>query len=252
MYLSQNLRYLRQKLDISQAEASERLGIPRTTLGDYERGHTEPNLATLIEISKMYQVDTTKLLSSKLELETWEEVQSKDLKILAVTMDSQRKANIEVVNTKAAAGYLENFQDPEFVSVLPKLQFPGLQGHYRAFEIEGDSMLPLESGSIVICKYVESIKEIKGNLTYVVVSMRDGVVYKRLQVNQEKKAIQCISDNKLYPSFHIAFEEIREIWEYHAHVGFNEPKAMFDYWIDEKLNDIQTKVSDIHRFHHLS
>ncbi len=252
MYLAQNLRYLRQKFGISQAEAAERLEIPRTTLGDYERGHTEPNLAMLLKISTLYAMDPGKLLTTKLELETWEEVQGGNLKILALTVDSHRRANIELVNTKAAAGYLENFQDPEFVSVLPKMQVPGLQGHYRAFEIEGDSMLPLESGSIVICKYVESIQAIKDNCTYVIVSLRDGVVYKRLTVDLQKKAIQCISDNKLYPNFHIAFEEIREIWEYHAHLSFNEPKSMFDYWVDEKINDIQNKVADIHRFHRLS
>jgi transcriptional regulator with XRE-family HTH domain len=252
MYLAQNLRFLRQKSNLSQQEAAENLGIPRTTLGDYERGHTEPSLDMLLALAKIYKVEVSHLLTRKMELEEWEVMQTKDVKVLAITMDNHQKANIELVNTKAAAGYLENFQDPEYVGVLPKMQFPGLSGHYRAFEIEGDSMLPMESGSIVICKYTENISHIKKNQTYIVVSMRDGVVYKRLQLQEDKKAIQCISDNKLYPSFQIAYEEIKEIWEYHAHIGFREPKAIFDYWVDERINDIQHKVSDIHQHYKLS
>ncbi|MBK6544724.1 MAG: helix-turn-helix transcriptional regulator [Saprospiraceae bacterium] len=44
MYLAQNLKFLRTKYNYSQAEAADKIGIPRTTLGDYERDYTEPNM----------------------------------------------------------------------------------------------------------------------------------------------------------------------------------------------------------------
>ena len=86
----------------------------------------------------------------------------RDFKVLAVTVDLGNRQNIELVDVKAAAGYLESFQDPQYVKKLPKLSLPKLhQGTYRAFEIYGDSMLPLESGTIIIGQYVEKLNDVK-------------------------------------------------------------------------------------------
>ena len=46
--LAQNLKYLRKQFNLSQQELSEIFDIPRTTLGDYERGKTEPNVSNLV------------------------------------------------------------------------------------------------------------------------------------------------------------------------------------------------------------
>ncbi|MBK9109254.1 MAG: helix-turn-helix domain-containing protein [Saprospiraceae bacterium] len=178
MYLAENLRFIRQEKRYSQAEAADKIGIPRTTLGDYERGHTEPNIETLSKIARVYAINIENLISQRLKNIAWEDQRSNQLKILAISVDAKEKANIELVRTKAAAGYMDSFQDPEFISDLPRFQLPSLQGHLRAFEIEGDSMLPMESGSIVICKYVERLQEVKNNACYIIVSNREGVVYK--------------------------------------------------------------------------
>lgn len=247
MFLAENLRFLRQKFKLSQADAADKIGIPRTTLGDYERGHTEPNLEMLGKIAELYQVQLESLIRLKLSQIAWEEVSSDKVRILAITVDQDDKANIELVRTKAAAGYLDNFQDPEFISDLPRLHIPALQGRYRAFEIEGDSMLPMESGSIVICKYVEKIQDIKKNESYILISNRDGVVYKRVQSDPQSKSLICISDNKIFPAYPMPWEEVGEIWEYQAHIAFRDPKYIHDSLTEEKLEDIQTKISDLHK-----
>lgn len=247
MHLAENLRYLRQKHNLSQAEAAEKLGIPRTTLGDYERGHTEPDMELLVRIARIYEAGIESLLTLKLEKIAWEDSGPGALRVLAMTVDQNQKSNIELVKTKAMAGYIDNFQDPEFVSELPRMYFPTVQGHFRAFEIEGDSMLPMEPGSIVICRYVERLTDIKNNRPYILVSQREGVVYKRLQPNSAQKTLLCQSDNALYPPFQIPWEEVREIWEYHAHLAFNEPKAALEQLIEEKVMDIQKKVTELHR-----
>lgn len=247
MFLAENLRFLRQKFNLSQADAADKIGIPRTTLGDYERGHTEPNLEMLDKIAAMYQVQLESLIKLKLSKIAWEDVSSDKVKVLAITVDQDEKANIELVRTKAAAGYLDSFQDPEFISELPRLHIPALQGRYRAFEIEGDSMLPMESGSIVICKYVEKIQDIKKNESYILISNRDGVVYKRIQKDSQNKSLICISDNKTYPVFQMPWEEVAEVWEYQAHIAFRDPKYIHDSLTEEKLEDIQNKISDLHK-----
>lgn len=247
MYLSENLRFIRQEKAYSQAEAADKIGIPRTTLGDYERGHTEPNIETLTKIAKVYGVQIENLIGQRLKNIAWEDNPSAQLKILAISVDAQEKANIEFVRTKAAAGYMDSFQDPEYISELPRFQLPSLQGHLRAFEIEGDSMLPMESGSIVICKYVERLQEIKNNACYIVVSRREGVVYKRLQKDKSGEHLLCISDNHLFPSFQLPLEEVKELWEYQAHIAFREPSQIHHTLLEERVQDIQLKVNELHR-----
>jgi len=246
MFLAQNLKYLRKKFEFSQADIAEKIGIPRTTLGDYERAHTQPSMELLVKMAKLYQVQIDDLLNINLQNMVWDEVNSGKTRILAMTLDETQKGNIEFVRTKAAAGYIGSFQDPEFVSELPKILIPSLKGLFRAFEIEGDSMLPMESGSIVICRYVEKINDVKNNEPYIVVSARDGLVYKRLQLNSDNHTVLCKSDNTLYPSFQLPYEEVKEIWEYHAHIAFREPKNVHDSLMEDKLGDMQKKLSELH------
>jgi DNA-binding XRE family transcriptional regulator len=247
IYLAQNLKHLRTELGYSQAYTAEKIGIPRTTLGDYERGHTEPNMDLLTRLAKLYQVQIDDLLNINLKNMSWDELKSGNVRVLTMTLDPNQTGNIELVKTKAAAGYIGSFHDPEFVGDLPKILIPSLQGHFRAFEIEGDSMLPMESGSIVICRYVEKINDIKNNQTYIVVSTREGLVYKRLQHDSDQNTLLCKSDNNLYPPFRLPYEEVKEIWEYHAHIAFREPKAVYDSFVEDKIGDMQMKLNELHK-----
>ena len=64
---------------------------------------------------------------------------------------------LKLVPTKAAAGYTNGFADPEYLQELPRLYVPNLStGTHRAFEINGDSMLPMPSGSVIIGRYVDN------------------------------------------------------------------------------------------------
>jgi transcriptional regulator with XRE-family HTH domain len=247
MYLAENLRVLRKRATFSQAEAAEKIGIPRTTLGDYERGHTEPAMELLTRISKFYSVSIDDLLNLKLEKLEWSNQKMQNTKVLTVSVDLHQRGYIELVKTKVAAGYIGSFHDPEFISELPKILIPTLQGHFRAFEIEGDSMYPMESGSIVICKYIEQINDIRNNTPYVVVSKREGLVYKRLIKNPDNHTLLCKSDNSLFVSFQLPYDEIKELWEYHAHIGFRDPKIVYDILMEEKIGDMQKKVTELHR-----
>src|SRR5690606_26903848 len=106
---------------------------------------------------------------------------SSNLRVLSVTVDANNNENIELVPVLASAGYLNGYNDPEYVKELPKFSLPMFnQGTYRAFEIKGDSMLPLPSGTFIVTEYVENWQDIKAGQTYVIVSRNDGVVYKRI------------------------------------------------------------------------
>ena len=242
--LAKNIKYLRKKNGISQQELADALDVPRTTLGDYERGKTEPNIATLISLAECFDITLDALLREKVEHKDMEIIRQKDFRVLAVTVDAHDRENIELVDKKAEAGYLESFQDPEYISELPKIQVPTLpDGSYRAFEIQGDSMLPLEPGTLVICKYTESLTDIKDGRTFVLVGNESGIVYKRVYNDLRQKELILVSDNDIYTPFAIPYGEVREIWQYHAHIAFSDDiitrKAELGIQLKEIKNDLR-------------
>lgn len=142
--LADNLRYLRKKKKLSQQELADTMKLPRTTLGDYERGKTEPNIETLIRFSNFYEINLDQLLTNNLGLQDFEIIKNQNFRVLAISTDQNNNGNIELVDTKAEAGYLESFQDPHYIKELPKINFPNIpEGTFRGFEIHGESMLPM-------------------------------------------------------------------------------------------------------------
>jgi len=244
--INKNIKYLRTKKKCSQQYLADAMGIPRTTLGDYERGKTEPNLEMLVKLADFFDVKVDDLIRSNISHLDYEILRNKHMKVLAISVDANNRENIELVDTKAEAGYLESFRDPEYIKELPKISFPNMpDGSYRGFEIRGDSMLPLEPGSIVICSYVEQIDHIKDDETYIVVSKEDGLVYKRVRVDKENMQLLLISDNEAYLPYEIEYEEIDEVWRYYAHLSFTDAKTSLNDLIDDKLQDIQKKVTTL-------
>lgn len=246
--IGQNIKYLRNKHKYSQQELADKLAVPRSSLSDYERGHTQVSIEGLIRLSDIFDVSIDDLLKTNLSHRDLEIIRNKELRVLAISVDADNNSNIELVETKAEAGYLESFADPEYIRDLPKISFPNIpQGTYRGFEIRGDSMLPMEPGSIVICSYVEHLRDIKNDKTYVVISKSEGVVYKRVRNDYTHSRLVLISDNESYLPYTIRYEEIGEIWQYYCHLGFSDSKLTFNHMLEEKILDIQRKLTEVHQ-----
>jgi hypothetical protein len=100
--------------------------------------------------------------------------------VLSISVDKEDNENIEMVPVKGQRRLFKWLCRSGICGQLPKLYLPMFkQGTYRAFEIKGDSMLPLQSGTIIIGEYQENWADVKAGETYVVISKSDGVVYKR-------------------------------------------------------------------------
>jgi transcriptional regulator with XRE-family HTH domain len=245
--IAENIKFLRKKHNYSQQQLADLLNVPRSSMSDYERGHTQLNYENLISLAEIFKVRIDDLLRGKLWHDEMMVSSSPSLKVLAITVDAHHRNYIELVDTKAEAGYLSAYADPEFIKELPKISFPVLpDGAYRGFEISGDSMLPMESGSIVICGYVERLQDIKTDKTYVIISKSEGVVYKRVRPDFKKNKLTLISDNDAYLPYQISFAEVDEIWQYYAHIAFSDAKTTFNAMLDDKLADIQRKVTEVH------
>src|SRR5690606_35965337 len=179
--ISSNLKYLRKKKSLTQQHFADLMGIKRASVGAYEEDRAEPKYDLLKKIAEFYDLTMDELANEEID-DQWKPVpksNASNLRVLSITVDSDDRENIELVPVKASAGYLNGYADPEYVRELPKFSLPMFnQGTYRAFEIKGDSMLPLPSGSLIIPEYVENWQDIKPGQTYIVVSSDEGIVYK--------------------------------------------------------------------------
>jgi transcriptional regulator with XRE-family HTH domain len=227
MSLSKNLKFLRTSKNITQSELCEQLGVQRSMISAYEDGRSEPKLSTLIKLAEIFHVTVDELLNRDLEVSGRKVLQQKEFKILTIAADNQDKENILMVGQKASAGYLNGYADPEYMERLPQFHLPILSSHasYRAFEITGDSMLPLVSGTLIIGAYVEHVTDIKSGKTYVLITHSEGIVYKRVfNYLVEKGKFYLVSDNTQYAPYEVDAEDILEIWEARAFISTNFPQ----------------------------
>jgi phage repressor protein C with HTH and peptisase S24 domain len=214
----------------------------------YEDGRSEPKLTTLKKLGEILDVGIEELLEHDIENLGRKAIQPRGINILTIAADDSDRENITLVGQKASAGYLNGYADPVYMETLPQFHLPNLsrQATYRAFELAGDSMLPLIPGTIVIGAYVEQLKQIKSGRTYVLVTQTEGVVYKRVfNYLSENGKLFLVSDNEHYKPYEVRGEDVLEIWEAKAFISTDFPNPG-----DKKrpltLEDLGEMIRDIH------
>lgn len=238
MFFNNNIKLLRQRRNRTQDVVANELQVTRSTLNSYENGSIKnPTLDMLIAFSKYFKVSIDTLVKMDLgklsdfqlnELERGNDVYvtGARLRVLATTVDSGNRENIEVVPLRAKAGYTNGFADPEFIKKLPTFQLPILfsERKYRMFQISGDSMLPIPDKSYVIGEYVENWNDIKDGSGYVILTQEDGIVFK-LVYNQIKKnrTLLLKSLNPEYDPYEIPVNEVREVWKFCNYLSSEMP-----------------------------
>ncbi|MCL4638138.1 MULTISPECIES: XRE family transcriptional regulator [Olivibacter] len=229
--IASNLKYLRRKKGHTQQQFADLMEIKRSLVGAYEEDRAEPKYELLKKFASYYELTMDELVNEKID-DKWKPTpkgDSSSVRVLSITVNEDDRENIELVPVKASAGYLNGYADPDYISELPKFRLPFFkQGTYRAFELKGDSMLPLQPGTVVICEYVEDWFDVKPNQTYVIISKSDGIVYKRIAHKfKEEKGLKLLSDNKVYEPYWVETPDILEIWKAKAFISteFPEPTA---------------------------
>src|SRR6201996_1569297 len=226
--ISSNIKFLRKKKGLTQQQFADQVNIKRSLVGAYEEERAEPKYELLKKIAAFFEVSVDDFIKETIN-EKWVPKPKGDpanLRILSISVDKDDNENIELVPLKASAGYLNGYADTEYVAALPKLYLPMFkQGTYRAFEIKGDSMLPLVSGTVIIGEYLENWGDLKSGETYVVISKSDGIVYKRVGNRfKENKKLKLISDNPVYEPYEINGEDVLEIWKGKGYISTQLPE----------------------------
>lgn len=233
--IHKNFSYIKLKYDLSQDEMAAKLSahleagskpVSGKTIGQIECAWQYPSSKLVIALSNFsgYTLDELWKLSlsdhnfAKNQPEPhavtgWREIFRETL-VISVGPDGRE--NIIMVPDKASAGYVNGFADTEYVETLPNFRLPFMPHDVtlRAFEIKGDSMPPLPTGSIVIAEYVERWQEIKNGHTYVVISQREGIVYKRVYNHINERGVLVMrSDNPIYDDYELSIEDdVKEVW----------------------------------------
>ena len=249
--INTNLKFCRRELALTQAQMAEKLGIKRSLVGAYEEGRAEPRLATLVNMARLFGITLDQLVTTDFSKKKNTKIIGSlpvpdpnapdtddspepptpaggKLRVLAFTVDKDQNENIELVPQKAAAGYLNGYADREYLEVLPKFRLPMLSqtGTYRAFEIAGDSMLPIASGTVIVGRYIEEWTSIKDGTPCVVVSSRDGIVFKRVFNKLRSNAMFVLhSDNPHFSPYDINVDDVLEIWEAKSYISSTFPIA---------------------------
>jgi len=238
MFLSKNLKYMRERNNRqTQENLADALGITRSAVSSYEDGRAEPKLMVMNKIAAYFNLSLDQLLNVDLsKLQDEEIVKQREvskyaaahnLRILTITVDNENSENVEFVPEKARAGYTSGYADAEFLSNLPKYRLPFLpKGKtYRAFEIEGESMLPLLPNTIVIAEYIQNWNDVKDGQVCIVLSKSEGIVLKKVYNRIKKRgALLLKSTNINYMPYEVAIEEVLEIWKFAAYISREFPE----------------------------
>lgn len=241
MYLSENLKYLRKSHKkfgkLSQEGLAKHLNVTRSAISSYEDGRAEPKLDTLNRMSDFFDLSIDTLLNKDVSLLTEEElahyedqqkhVKGENIRILTLTVDESDEEHINLVPEKAAAGYMKGYSDATYLKELPRYQLPFLpkSKSYRAFEVSGDSMLPITNKSIVIGEFVQNWNELKDGYTCVVISKSDGIVLKKIYNRiEDRSTLLCKSTNLAYSPFEIKVDDVLEVWRFSALITKDVPQ----------------------------
>ncbi|GJM30209.1 MAG: hypothetical protein DHS20C17_28440 [Cyclobacteriaceae bacterium] len=232
--IGSNIKTLRKQAGLTQGALADKMDIKRSLIGAYEEGRAEPRINNLVKLSEVFSLPIDALVQQDLSepsQHTIARATGSQLRVLSVTVNEQGEDQIQWVPQKAAAGYLNGFSDPEYLQELPRFRLPNLPkgGTYRAFELTGDSMLPLHSGTIVVGKYIDDWRDIKSGDTYILLTDQEGIVYKRVfnYVNESQKLF-LVSDNRGYAPYELAIDQVLEVWSAQAFISVSFPDPASD------------------------
>lgn len=217
---AQRFKTIREDLGKTQSEFAQLLDAGATT-ADIERGKKKITGKIVTELLRQFNINPLWLYGTSYNkyLET-----SQSTAPRIITMDVSKRENMIMVPIKASAGYANNLQDADWFNELPAFNIPLPQykeGSYRAFQVKGDSMLPvLQPTEWVMGRAVENMRQANDGKIHVVVST-DTVVVKKLRKSDSPERVMLVSLNREYPVIEQAVEDITELWEVNSKLSFD-------------------------------
>jgi transcriptional regulator with XRE-family HTH domain len=259
MQIGTNLKILRKHFGNSQEEMANLLNLTRSSYSGYENNVAEPNIATLVLLSDVYEISLDIILKKDLskispenidkEIHKQFDYQGKNIRILTHTVNQNDEEIIEMIPEKARAGYALGYSDPEYLKVLPTFSLPFLSKDrkYRSFPIKGDSMPPVSEGSFVVAEFVQNWMSIKNETPCIIITEDEGIVFKIVFNNlAENQTFTLHSTNPIYKHYHVEARKILEIWKFVNYISPDLPEVKIDEsQISKSIQNIRQDLSTI-------
>lgn len=208
----------------------------KTYVSDILGGNKPINRLFLDRLKKYFGVNPDYIVDGKGNLI----FESNELKNVFEVYSDKRLSNknnagpfmVPLVSVSVQAGYTHSYMDSDFIQHLDEYPIvPGIDPHgaiWRYFQVKGDSMLDfLNDGDYVLGSQIpkEDWADLKDFLVYVIVT--DNLVTIKYAAKRKDEII-LIPRNDKYEQIAIKFSDIKEIWKYRRHIGWNasNPKKM--------------------------
>jgi len=90
--LSQNIKFLRKRMQVSQQELANQLGIKRSNIAAYESKNIEPRLRVLLNMAKLFNIEFKMFLDQRLDNKKKLPAFKKDISLLI----EDQKENLDI------------------------------------------------------------------------------------------------------------------------------------------------------------
>ena len=207
MYISLNIKYLRQLKNISQEHLAKEIGSLRSSFSQYESGKTEPPLSICIKICTFFNIDLDSFIKKDLSLEN---IVIKNEKIIEkdVLFISNNTNNVKMYDIDAFASIVTSNQMAE--TVVEEFYLPNLVGSHVALRVKGNSMeVTLFDGDVIIAKECSSLAEISHNGIYLIV-YDDTPIIKRIKIGSDQVILH--SDNILHAPIIAEIDKFKKVF----------------------------------------
>ncbi len=167
---------------------------------------------------------------------------------LVIVVDAKNEERISMVDTRAAAGYPQQYLETEYIRDLPTFNLPSREfqeGTFRCFQVRGNSMATTFSqGDWVIARFVDNWPQnIRNGYVYVVVTATEVLIKRVTNRILERRTIVIQSDNEEYETEEIHAGDVLELWYVKARMSFKFPNTRFES--TRKIRELEADFLDL-------
>ena len=188
----------------SDTELANFLGIKPQVLSNWRARNT---FDTELIYTKCVDIDANWLLTGEGEM------LKSDNNTPAVA-EPQLPSGVPMLPFDAFAGIGTDVEGVNLDTIEERYVVPLFDGMKMDFmiSVRGSSMYPkYNSGDVVACRMVQELLFVQWNKVYVLDTISQGVIIKRLKKSDKEGFVICKSDNEQYEPFEIPMSDIRTI-----------------------------------------
>ncbi|PGH40834.1 MAG: hypothetical protein CRN43_00970 [Candidatus Nephrothrix sp. EaCA] len=216
-FIAENLRKLRLKKGLNQADLADLFGKKHNTIGNWENGRAKPDIDDLTKLCNFFAVKLDAFVFEEVDVGKNEEPEEGSEENSEQNIDMVREEGVKFgiplypLEAIAADKNIFNMEhDMEELYLVPDFEKAGVEFMLR---VKGSAMYPkYNSGDVIGVRKIKDCNFIQWGHLYVL-DTEQGTLIKRLFAGKSKDVVICHSDNiQDYPRFEIAISSIRNLY----------------------------------------